>query len=37
MLDTNMKQQLQVYLQKLQQPIEILAALDDSAASQQLS
>ncbi len=36
MLDTNMKQQLQVYLQKLQQPIEILAALDDSAASQQL-
>ena len=37
MLDTNMKQQLQVYLQKLQQPIEILAALDDSDASRQLS
>ena len=36
MLDTNLKQQLQAYLQKLQQPIEMIAALDDSADSQQL-
>jgi alkyl hydroperoxide reductase subunit F len=36
MLDTNLKQQLQAYLQKLQQPIEMIAALDDSAGSQQL-
>lgn len=33
MLDDNLKQQLKAYLQKLQQPIELVASLDDSAKS----
>lgn len=36
MLDENLKTQLQAYLEKLVQPIELVAALDDSAKSQEL-
>ncbi|EIL88404.1 alkyl hydroperoxide reductase subunit F [Rhodanobacter fulvus Jip2] len=36
MLDETLKGQLQAYLQKLLQPIELVAALDDSAKSQEL-
>ena len=31
MLDANIKTQLKAYLEKLQQPIELVASLDDSA------
>ena len=37
MLDNTIKAQLSAYLEKLQQPIELVATLDDSAASQQVS
>ena len=33
MLDTNLKQQLSAYLQRISQPVEIVASLDDSEAS----
>ena len=36
MLDANLKQQLQSYLERLTQPIEIVAALDDSDASREM-
>jgi len=36
MLDTNIKAQLKAYLEKLVQPIELLAALDDSPKSREL-
>lgn len=36
MLDETLKTQLQAYLEKLVQPIELVAALDDSAKSQEL-
>ncbi len=36
MLDENLKSQLQAYLEKLTQPIELVAALDDGAKSQEL-
>ena len=36
MLDANLKQQLQAYLARLTQPIEIVAALDDSDASREM-
>ncbi len=36
MLDANIKQQLQGYLERLTQPIEIVAALDDSDASREM-
>ena len=36
MLDANLKQQLQGYLARLTQPIEIVAALDDSDASREM-
>ena len=36
MLDANIKQQLKAYMEKLQQPIELVAAYDDSAKSQEL-
>ena len=36
MLDANIKQQLNAYLEKLQQPIELVAAYDDSQKSQEL-
>ena len=36
MLDANIKQQLQAYMEKLQQPIELVAAYDDSKKSQEL-
>jgi NADH-dependent peroxiredoxin subunit F len=36
MLDANLKQQLQTYLERLTQPIEIVASLDSSDASQEL-
>jgi alkyl hydroperoxide reductase subunit F len=36
MLDANLKQQLQAYLGRLTQPIEIVAALDDSDASREM-
>ncbi len=36
MLDANIKQQLKGYMEKLQQPIELVAAYDDSAKSQEL-
>jgi alkyl hydroperoxide reductase subunit F len=37
MLDTNLKTQLQAYLEKLVQPIELAASLDDSAKSAELN
>ncbi|HEX5801555.1 MAG TPA: thioredoxin family protein, partial [Azospira sp.] len=36
MLDAAIKQQLAAYLERLQQPIELVASLDDSAAAQEL-
>jgi len=36
MLDANIKGQLKVYMEKLQQPIELVAAYDDSKKSQEL-
>ncbi len=36
MLDATMKSQLQVYLEKVQQPFELVASLDDSDKSQEL-
>ncbi|MGM0768386.1 MAG: alkyl hydroperoxide reductase subunit F [Pseudomonadota bacterium] len=36
MLDANIKEQLKAYMDKLQQPIELVAAYDDSAKSQEL-
>lgn len=36
MLDANIKQQLNAYMEKLQQPIELVAAYDDGAKSQEL-
>jgi alkyl hydroperoxide reductase subunit F len=36
MLDANMKQQLQGYLERLTQPIEIVAALDDGDVSREM-
>ena len=36
MLDANLKQQLQAYLGRLTQPIEIVATLDDSDASREM-
>ncbi|MBU0592807.1 MAG: alkyl hydroperoxide reductase subunit F [Gammaproteobacteria bacterium] len=36
MLDTNVKTQLAAYLEKLQQPIELVASLDDSDAALQM-
>jgi alkyl hydroperoxide reductase subunit F len=36
MLDASIKEQLKAYLQKLQQPIELVAAYDDSVKSQEL-
>ncbi|WP_336365499.1 alkyl hydroperoxide reductase subunit F [Marinobacter sp. C2H3] len=36
MLDANIKQQLKAYMEKLKQPIELVAAYDDSAKSQEL-
>jgi NADH-dependent peroxiredoxin subunit F len=36
MLDANLKQQLQGYLERLTQPIEIIAALDDSDAAREM-
>ena len=36
MLDANLKHQLQTYLERLTQPIEIVASLDDSDASREM-
>ncbi len=36
MLDSNIKDQLKSYLERLQQPIELVASLDDSAAAQEM-
>ena len=36
MLDANIKTQLKAYLEKLQQPIELIASLDDSAPAQEM-
>ncbi|TSA49447.1 MAG: alkyl hydroperoxide reductase subunit F [Nitrosomonadales bacterium] len=36
MLDSNIKDQLKAYLERLQQPIELVASLDDSAAAQEM-
>ena len=36
MLDANIKEQLKAYMDKLQQPIELVAAYDDSKKSQEL-
>ncbi|MBV8680463.1 MAG: alkyl hydroperoxide reductase subunit F, partial [Aquitalea sp.] len=36
MLDTTIKTQLTAYLEKLQQPIELVASLDDSPKSQEM-
>ncbi len=36
MLDTNLKAQLKAYLEKIAQPIELVASLDDSAKSREL-
>ncbi len=36
MLDTNIKTQLQAYLEKLVQPIELVASLDDSAKGREM-
>ncbi|WP_323117830.1 alkyl hydroperoxide reductase subunit F [Burkholderia alba] len=37
MLDANLKTQLKSYLEKISRPIELVASLDDSAKSQELS
>ena len=36
MLDANIKTQLKAYLEKLLQPIELVASLDDSAKAQEM-
>jgi len=36
MLDATLKQQLQTYLERLTQPVEIVATLDDSDAAQEM-
>ena len=36
MLDTDLRNQLQAYLEKLRQPIELVASLDDGDASREL-
>jgi alkyl hydroperoxide reductase subunit F len=36
MLDANLKQQLQTYLERVTQPIEIIASLDDSESSREM-
>src|ERR1700684_2237414 len=36
MLDNNMKTQLQGYLERISQPVEIVASLDDSEKSQEM-
>jgi len=36
MLDNNIKEQLRVYLERLQQPIELVASLDNSAAAAEM-
>lgn len=36
MLDANLKQQLQTYLERVTQPIEIVASLDDSEAAREM-
>ena len=36
MLDNELKTQLKAYLERLQQPIELIASLDDSAAAAQM-
>ena len=36
MLDANLKNQLKAYLEKVTQPFEIVASLDDGAKSQEL-
>ena len=36
MLDNNLKAQLKIYLEKLQQPVELVAALDDGEPSLEL-
>jgi NADH-dependent peroxiredoxin subunit F len=36
MLDANLKQQLQTYLERVTQPIEIVASLDDSVAAREM-
>jgi alkyl hydroperoxide reductase subunit F len=36
MLDSNIKEQLKSYLERLQQPIELVASLDDSTAAQEI-
>ncbi|MDR1996638.1 alkyl hydroperoxide reductase subunit F [Azonexus sp.] len=36
MLDSDIKEQLKVYLEKLQRPIELVASLDDSAKAQEM-
>src|SRR3546814_14192941 len=36
MLDANIQNQLKAYLEKLQQPIELIASLDASAKSQEM-
>ncbi len=37
MLDTNLKAQLSAYLQRISQPVEIVASLDDSPSSAEMS
>src|ERR1700680_4001190 len=36
MLDTNLKAQLQVYLERITQPVEIVASLDDTDQSREM-
>ena len=36
MLDANLKSQLSTYLEKLQQPIQLVASLDDGEKSREL-
>ena len=36
MLDDNLKQQLRGYLDRVTQPVELVAALDDSPKSQEM-
>ncbi|MCQ4282266.1 alkyl hydroperoxide reductase subunit F, partial [Pseudomonas stutzeri] len=36
MLDSNLKAQLKTYLEKVTQPFEIVASLDDGAKSQEM-
>ncbi|MBC7201124.1 MAG: hypothetical protein H5U32_18030, partial [Pseudomonas balearica] len=36
MLDSNLKTQLKAYLEKVTQPFEIVASLDDSAKSEEM-